>query len=204
MGRDANEVVRTARGDAVADCDPSAHGALFPNLIGAAWERLPASVRRLHGGESPQARGDVRVEGDTHWLARAMRKIARLPPPAGRARLELEIRAHTGGEDWQRRFGRTPMRSALRASARYAHALEERLGPARLTFGFEVVDARLHWIAREVRVLGITLPLRWFDGLRASCGDDQGRYAFDIDVRLPLVGRLVAYSGWLEPLDGRG
>ena len=96
------------------------------------------------------------------------------------------------------------MRTELHASARHAGALEERLGPARLTFALEVVDARLHWVTREVRVLGVVLPLRWFRGMRASCGEEQGRYAFDIDVRLPLVGRLVAYSGWLEPVDDAG
>ena len=28
--------------------------------------------------------------------------------------------------------------------------------------------------------------------------DDKGRYAFDIDLSVPLFGRLIAYRGWLE------
>lgn len=183
---------------------PHPSAGLFPRMLGPAWEQLPASVRRLHDGAAVHARGTARVDGDAHWRARLVRAIAGLPPPAGMIELTLEIRAHATGESWLRRFGRRPMRTELRASARHAGALEEQLGPARLTFAFEVIDARLHWIAREVRVLGVALPMRWFRGMRASCGEERGRYAFDIDVRLPLVGRLVAYSGWLEPVDDAG
>jgi hypothetical protein len=144
------------------------------------------------------------VRGDLHWRARLVRALAGLPSPVEAVALALEIRAHANGERWLRRFGQRPMRSRLVASGRFANALDERLGPVRLCFGFDVVDARLHWIAREVHVLGIALPLRWFRGMRASCGEEQGRYAFDIDVCLPLVGRLVAYSGWLVPVDDAG
>jgi hypothetical protein len=188
----------------VEDFVPPPRAGLFPRMLGPAWTLLPESVRRLHGGQSSRARGSARVDGDLHWRARVVRKVARLPPPADALELALEIRADTAGENWLRRFGRWPMRSELSGSTRHAGLLEERLGPARLTFGFKVVDARLHWIAREVRVLGIALPLHWFRAMRASCGEDHGRYVFDIDVRLPLVGRLVAYSGWLEPVDDAG
>src|SRR5688572_29235031 len=194
-------VTRRLQGDVT---DPAPAAGLFPRMLGPAWAQLPEAVRRLHGGLSCQARGRARVEGDTHWRARVVRTIVRLPSPADAVDLALEIRAHATGEDWLRRFGRWPMRTELGGSTRHAGALEERLGPVRLTFGFEVVDARLHWLAREVRVFGIALPLRWFHGMRASCHEEQGRYAFDIDVRLPLLGQLVAYSGWLEPVDERG
>lgn len=177
---------------------------MFARLLDTAWERLPRSVRRIHAGAPVDARGIARVAGDNHWLARMLRTVAGLPEPAGAVELALEVRGCAAREKWYRRFGRNPMRSELNLSTRHANTLEERLGPARLTFALEVVDARLHWITREVRVLGVALPLRWFRGVCASCGEEQGRYAFDIDVRLPLVGRLVAYSGWLEPVDDAG
>lgn len=195
---------RALAGSAVADQSPPADTGLFPYSLGAAWGGLPPAVRKLHDGGTSNARGEARIQGDGRWRARLARIIVGLPAPADGVALVLEIRAHAAGETWLRHFGQQAMRSELARSTRHAHALEERLGPARLTFGFEVVDARLHWIAREVRVLGIPLPLRWFRGMRASCGEEQGRYTFDIDVRLPLVGRLVAYSGWLEPVDDAG
>lgn len=184
--------------------EPSPQAGLFRRVLGADWECLPPAVRRLHGGELAHARGVACVRGDLHWRARVVRAMAGLPSPADSVPLALEIRANAAGERWLRRFGQRPMRSTLAGSEQFANALEERLGPARFTFELGVVDARLHWIAREVRVFGISLPLRWFRGVRASCGGELGRYAFDIDVSLPLVGRLVAYSGWLEPIDAAG
>jgi hypothetical protein len=195
---------RDPEGDVVTDGASSAQVGLFPRVLGTDWERLPPTVRRLHGGQLAYARGVACVRGDLHWRARLVRAIARLPSPSEAVALALEIHADATGERWLRRFAQHPMRSCLAASRRFANTLEERLGRLRLSFGFEVVDARLHWIAREVQVLGIALPLRWFRGMRASCGEQQGRYAFDIDVSLPLVGRLVAYSGWLEPVDDAG
>lgn len=174
---------------------------LLPRMLGPAFERLPDRVRWMHRGTSTQARGAAIVQGDSHWRARVLRRIAGLPSPAGSIPLAFEIRAHATGEFWLRRFGDKPMRSELARSMRIADALEERLGPVRLTFALEIDESRMYWTLRELRVLGIALPLRWFRDLRASCGDEQGRYAFDIDVRLPLVGRLIGYSGWLEPID---
>lgn len=184
-----------------AEAPPPVQTGLFPLILAAAWGGVPGPVRRLHEGKASYARGEARIEGDARWRARLLRKMAGLPAPTDRVALALEIRAHGAGETGLRHFGTHAMRSVLARSTRHAGALEERLGPARLTFAFEVGGDRLHWIAREVRVLGLALPLRWFRGMRASCGEEQGRYAFDIDVDLPLVGRLVAYSGWLEPLD---
>lgn len=201
MASDALVTHRQPGRDTVTDTAPPPYPGLFPGMLGVAWTRLPESVRHLHGGQSSLARGSAHVDGDRHWRARLVRALARLPPPTEAIDLALEIRTHATGERWLRRFGQRPMRTELAGSTRHAGALEERLGPARLTFVFEVVDARLHWIVREVRVLGVTLPLHWFRGMRASCSEEHGRYAFDIDVRLPLVGRLVAYSGWLEPVD---
>lgn len=182
---------------------PSAPPGLFPGALGSAFERLPDCVRWLHRGASTQARGVARVQGDPRWRARALRAIARLPAPTDSIALAFEVDAHAAGETWLRRFGDRVMRSELRRSPRVAHALEERLGPVRLSFACEIRDERLHWLLRELRVFGLALPPRWFRDLRASCGDERGRYAFDIDVRLPLVGLLVAYSGWLEAVDDR-
>lgn len=179
----------------------SAPPGLFPGVLGPAFERLPDRVRWLHRGAPVSARGVASVQGDSRWRARVLRAIAGLPPPTDSIALAFEVDAHATGETWLRRFGDRAMRSELGRSPRIANALEERLGPVRLTFAYEISDDRLHWLLRELRVFGVALPLGWFRELRASCGDEQGRYAFDIDVRLPLVGRLIGYSGWLEPID---
>lgn len=71
--------------------------------------------------------------------------------------------------------------------------------------GRVTVEGDPGWTARALRalfrLLGLTLPLRWFGGVTARCGEQDGHYRFAATAHLPLVGLLVAYSGWLGPVD---
>lgn len=178
-------------------------GALFPSLLGPRWEALPPSLRAMHGGLRPvRARGRVKVEGDPRWRARLLRALFRLPVPAVDVPLDVEIRPHAATETWSRRFPSGVMRSTLRRSSRWPGAFEESIGAARFVFVPECDGRALRWATRDVRLFGVSLPLRWFDGLSACCSERDGRYRFDIVARLPWVGVLVAYAGWLESVDG--
>lgn len=180
--------------------DPST--ALFPTLLGPCWARLPASVRALHGGRaSVLAHGRVAVDGDPRWPARMLRALLRMPSPQSDAAIEVEIHQYAGGEIWRRRFGDALLESRLQRCARWPDAFEERLGMAHLAFALDADAARLRWVTREVRALGVRLPLRWFRGVEAACGGDGDRYRFDVSVRLPVIGLLIAYRGWLEVDD---
>ena len=113
--------------------------------------------------------------------------------------LDVAIARDGTREIWRRRFGNDEcMTSTLLPSRNWPDAFDERLGPARLTFALETDSDGLRWRAREVRLFGLRAPLGWFRGVEAGCGERNGRYVFDVRVRLPLIGLLVAYSGWLE------
>ncbi|MEP7042786.1 MAG: DUF4166 domain-containing protein [Dokdonella sp.] len=178
--------------------------ALFPTLLGSSWEALPISVRALHGDRAHlDARGRVEVRGDTRWLSRRLRKMLKMPEPIADAPLRVEISRDGNKEVWTRHFPDACLESHLSPSPRWPNAFAERLGGARLTFGFGVEQGQLRWVTRSVRLLGMPLPLRWFEGIDARCSERDGRYRFDIAVRLPLVGLLVAYAGWLEIADAQ-
>lgn len=177
--------------------------ALFPELLGPHWASLPPSVRAMHGGRPlVRARGRVDVDGDTRLPARLLRALFGLPAPVSGAPIEVEIRQHPGGETWTRRFPGRVMRSRLRRSPRPG-AFEEVIGASRFAFSPRCADGTLRWTACEVRLLGLPLPLRWFGGIVAGCAEQEGRYRFSVAARLPWIGLLVAYSGWLEPRDDR-
>jgi len=178
--------------------------ALFPILLGSRWDALPAPIRALHGDDAHiDARGRVEVRGDTRWLPRRLRRMLRMPEPVADAPLRVEIRRDGSVETWTRYFPDACLESHLSPSPRWPGVFAERLGGARLTFGFAVEDGQLRWVTRDVRFLAMPLPLRWFDGIDARCSERDGRYRFDIAVRLPLVGLLVAYAGWLEIANER-
>jgi hypothetical protein len=74
----------------------------------------------------------------------------------------------------------------------------ERLGLVTFAFALAVADGILTWQVRRVRALGVPLPARWFEGVRACESEVAGRYHFDVRASLPLAGMLVHYRGWLD------
>ena len=74
----------------------------------------------------------------------------------------------------------------------------ERLGLVEFGFRLEAADGVLVWRVARVRALGVPLPVRCFEGVGAREFETDGRYRYDVAARLPLVGLLVHYRGWLD------
>ena len=53
--------------------------------------------------------------------------------------------------------------------------------------------------AGSVSYTHLTLPTRWFGGVRCREAWRGERYTFLVDVTLPWAGALIRYEGWLEP-----
>jgi hypothetical protein len=89
------------------------------------------------------------------------------------------------------------MRSVLDRDTESAHLLE-RLGPVTLRFQLHHDANGIDWDLKRVSVCGLPMPRAWFGQVLSRSSARDGRYAFAIDTRLPLAGRLAAYRGWLE------
>ena len=177
--------------------------ALFPSLLDAAdWSQLAPPVQRMHGeGARLEASGTAQVEGDTHVLARLLRRILTLPEPGADQAIAITIERDGQRETWTRRFARGQMQSVLQPGS--AMAMRERLGPVSLHFCLRRDGDAIGWQLRRVTVLGLPLPRALCGSVLSRSGAHEGRYAFDIDTRLPGIGRLIAYRGWLEVDDVR-
>ncbi|KRA54809.1 hypothetical protein ASD77_09570 [Pseudoxanthomonas sp. Root65] len=168
---------------------------LFAQLLGPAFDTLPAPVRALHLAQGiHRYRGDVAVERGGGALSRIVAAATHLPP-AGDGPLCVEIDASPDSERWTRFIGGRAMPSRL---WRDGDVLCERLGLATFGFRLEVVDAAIVWRVVRVRVFGLSLPARWFTGVGARESAEGERYRFDVWAALPLAGRLVHYRGWLD------
>ena len=173
--------------------------ALFPRLLGdAAWHSLPAAVQGMHGSAlRVVAHGAADVEGDGNMIVRTLRRLLGLPSPGLQQALEFCIEREGSRETWTRRFAGGVMRSVLDRDADSSHLLEQ-LGPVTLRFSLQHNVDGIDWHLNRVCVLGVPIPRAWFGQVLSRSSTHEGRYAFAIDTRLPFVGRLVAYRGWLE------
>lgn len=175
---------------------------LFQRLLGAEFFHLAPAIKALHG-----RRGEFRYAGTANvrrgrGLPKALlARILRLPPAMEDAPIAIRFSARPEVESWQRRFGSASMQTKLLARD---GLLQERLGPC--TFGYRLVRVgkELAWTVERARLFGIVpLPAKLFDGVRCrESQDDAGRYCFFVEARLPVLGLLIRYEGWLEPDDG--
>jgi|SRR5690348_14731110 len=173
--------------------------ALFPMLLAGEWDALDEPVRRMHG-DAPHlhARGEADVGGATNPMARLLRRILGLPSPGARRPLGFSIERNGHRESWQRDFSGSLMRSVL---DRRGGFLRERLGPMAFLFELRRSGNAIDWKLRGTRFVGVPLP-RWMSGdVLSRSGSLDGRYAFEVDVQMALIGTLVSYRGWLEIVD---
>ncbi|MGO4702862.1 DUF4166 domain-containing protein [Dyella sp. 2RAB6] len=171
---------------------------LFPSLLGRTdWSLLAEPVRRMHGGRaSLRASGEAQVEGATHPFARLLRRLLGLPEPGAGQALTVTIERHGTREVWTRHFAAGRMRSTLEHAA--GSLLRERLGPVWLYFELRREGDAIDWRLRQGKLLGLPLPRACFGSVFSRSLAEQGRYVFQIETRLPGVGLLIAYRGWLE------
>jgi hypothetical protein len=174
---------------------------LFPDLLGdEAWPQLPDIVQAMHGS-APQlhANGLTDVAGADHLPARLLRRLLGLPPPGPQQALALTIERQGTREVWTRRFTKRRMQSVLDRRDG-SSLLHERLGPATLGFALRRDGDAIDWQLRSLHILGLPMPRALRGTVLSRSGIRDGRYHFSVDVRLPLLGQLIAYQGWLEPL----
>lgn len=171
---------------------------LFQQALGAAFYTLPEAVRRLHAvrGTARYA-GIASVERGRNPLARLCARIAGLPKAMREVPTTVEFIAGPARETWRRDFGGARMQTRF---AFKSGLLRERLGPLQFRYRLHPGSDALWWQVAGVRVFGLLpLPAGWFDGVRCRERERDGRYEFLVEARLPLVGLVVRYEGWLAP-----
>lgn len=169
---------------------------LYRRLLGERFEHLPARVRELHDvtGASVWA-GRADVERGRSLPSRMVATLLGLPPAGRDQALEVIFMPDGGTEIWTRRFG-----DAVFRSVQYERGgmLWERVGPSTFVFALDTSADGMALKLRSVRFLGIPLPRFISPSVRTFESEREGRYHFEVEASLPVLGRIVRYAGWLE------
>jgi Domain of unknown function (DUF4166) len=170
---------------------------LYRRLLGPHFDALPARVRELHdvAGTSVWT-GRADVERGRSALSRMVATLFELPPAGRDQALRVSFEPRGGREIWLRTFG-----SAVFCSVQYERGglLNERVGPSTFVFALDASPAGMALKLQGVRFLGVPLPGFLAPSVRTFESEREGRYRFEVEASLPLLGRIVRYEGWLEP-----
>lgn len=172
---------------------------LYRRLLGARFDALSPRVAALHDVAAVSVwRGRADVERGRSLIARALASLLGLPPAGRDQPLEVTFTPDGGTELWERRFGDAVFRS-LQYERR--GLLRERVGPVTLVFALDVSPAGLALVPKGVRCFGVPLPRFALPAVRTLESERDGRYRFEVEGSLPLLGLLVRYEGWLERVE---
>lgn len=161
--------------------------------LGRAFFKLPEVVQRAHRGTT-RLTGTVQVERGRGlgWLLAA---LARLPRSNPKAELVVDAWHFPDQMVWSRTFDGRKFETTFQTEGVY---LVEQYGAVGLVIEPVVDGGRLEYRLAATRVGPIALPRPLSLSLNAWEGERDGKYAFEVAVGLPLIGRIIRYAGELE------
>lgn len=170
--------------------------------FGDAFARLHPRLQALHR-EGGRLCGPVAFEtgrGPGGLLGRfALRRLG-IDPATRTHTLIVDISHVADGLRWSRRFDDGPeVVSLFRPVGHWpdGHWCESS-GALALELGVDPVDGGWRWRQRACRWRGMTVPVWLAPHVDAGKRVDGDAYRFDVAVRLPLIGRVLAWDGALR------
>lgn len=186
--------LRVAAGWSDTELRPS----LYRRVLGAAYDRQSRAGQALHDVGPSHWKGRCSVIGAQTSAGRLASWLFQLPAATDDAAIAVEFAASGTGELWTRRIGTRVMRSrqfiGLRKPAGW---IVERFGVFDFDLDVQASDRRLRLAMVGMRCCGLPLPRALWPVIEAVESEEEGRFCFDVQIGLPLIGRLVRYRGWL-------
>lgn len=174
---------------------------LYRRILGQAFASLLPRVRELHDGTTTRRwSGVAEVRRGRNPLAWLVAAIIGFPKAATAVPVTVTFAPDGDAERWTRSFaGKVFVSLQSLGCGRNAHLLVERFGFASFALALVVEDDRLLLVPRRWSVFGIPMPRALLPKGTSFETEREGRFAFDVEIALPLIGRIVAYRGVLDP-----
>jgi len=184
----------------------SAPSSLVSNWFGTQFAQLHPLLQTLHrhGG---RLRGEIDIElgrGIAGTIGRRLARSVGIPVDRAQCGFEVEIRHTETALLWHRRFDSgAQMWSSFEPVGAWPEGYwVERTGALQLHLTVDVVDGGWQWRPLRAALHGVRVPLFLLPRTRAGKYVEGGRYVFGVEFSLPVLGRVLSYSGALraEPM----
>lgn len=168
---------------------------------GETFDLLPPQIREMHNVNGVlTARGFAAIKRDKGVLARLAAWLFRFPPEGENIPLTVTFTQKGDGEILRRDFGGNIFETFLSPGHREGYLLEK-FGPLHFLLECPCSAAGIDMHIRKIRLWGFC-PFPLWLGPRVAATERVagGVYQFDVDVKMPLIGRVIWYKGTLTPV----
>jgi len=170
---------------------------LFQQVLGAQFETLPFVLKLGHQVSNTKImRGRVDVVRGKNPLCQMAASIIGFAKTGADREISICMDVRDDQEVWTRTIDGNAFRSVL-SKGPNLFEVYERFGPIKFKMKFRIADEKLHYDIVSAKVLGIPFPKFLLPKSITHERVEEGKFVFDVEIRLPLLGRLIAYKGWL-------
>ncbi len=170
---------------------------LFQKVLGAHYGALPPALQDGHDVNSYKTmRGRVDVIRGTNLLTHLMANMVGFAKTKTDVPISVTMDVRGNSEVWTRTIGATQFKSVLSPGLKPCEIYEQ-FGPIKFKMHFHVENGRLYYDIVSAKILGMPLPKFLSPKSITHEREENGRFIFDVEIILPLLGRLIAYKGWL-------
>lgn len=177
---------------------------IYRQVLGAAFEKLPRSVRTLHDcKQSSTWEGTAEVTRGKGRVARFIAYAFGFPQAGEEQPVKVHFTRSPGQEVWTRNFAGKIFKSIQTVgTGRDAHLIVERFGPFRVALALEIIGPKLYLRPRHWSFLGLRLPQFLLPADTSFESEENGQFHFNVTIGARLIGLIVSYRGNLQQIDG--
>ncbi|PCJ14488.1 MAG: hypothetical protein COB04_15095 [Gammaproteobacteria bacterium] len=172
------------------------------NWFGEEFNALDPLLQDLHrNGGVLMGKVDIQYgDGLAKFIGKKLAPKLGLPLTDGEHELKVTISHSIDSLVWSRLFNNDhEMTSIFKPHGKQPEGYwSETTGKLSLELGVDVYEGGWYWVQRKVKFLGIPLPLFLFPSSKAYKKIEDGQYLFSVVFSLPVLGKLVGYSGALK------
>lgn len=169
--------------------------------FGESFNELHPLLQQLHetGGV---LKGTVQIQLSTNPVSRFMgKRLAKklgIPTDLAQCPFQAIIRHTPDTLIWGRQFGKQSMVSTFKPIGVYPTGFWlETTGAIQLRLGVVIKGGGWTWVTQSMRFKALNLPLKIMPRTHAYKSIEAGQYRFAVEFSLPVIGRLLSYSGLL-------
>jgi hypothetical protein len=183
--------------------DDEANAPLYRRILGSAFGALASRLQELHGSRTARHwSGFAEVRRGRSPVAALVSALVGFPKAASGVPITVTFSPEEGAERWTRSFGGKSFSSVQSSGAgKDEHLLVERFGIASFALALVVEGDSLFFVPRRWSILGCPMPRFLLPSGRSLETEKDGQFCFEVKIKMPLVGLIVAYKGMLNPSD---